>query len=128
VALFQRMEKILYNTKPKKIMGYYRKENEKPSDDGKDYEVKLDATMLIVDDFNELPEEIYSELMQRTLRMAERMSARQEELETTFSEIAGVKGINKEAYWKTSLIEQVAFLEMQITNMGIAVHHLTNKQ
>lgn len=109
-------------------MGYYRKENELPSDDDEpEMEVKLTAKMTQVNNFNELPEEIYSELMQRTLRMAERMSDRKDELQDTFANKVGISNINEDAYWKTAMVEQVAYLEMQIVNMGIAVHHLTNK-
>ena len=59
--------------------------------------------------------------------MAERMAGRKEELQETFGNISGIKNLNDEAYWKTSMVEQVAFLEMQVANIGMVIHHLTNK-
>jgi hypothetical protein len=120
------LEKILYNKKPKKIMGYYRNTDGPKDESDKPNDMKLEAVMHHVDNFNELPEDIYSELIQRTLKMAERMAGRKEELQETFGK-SGIKNLNDEAYWKTSMVEQVAFLEMQVANIGMVIHHLTNK-
>ena len=104
-------------------MGYYRNWEEKSSDDNDKPQVYLEATKTELNSFNELPQDVYAELMQRTLKMAERISDRRDELKEQFD----MGELKDDAYWKTATIEQLAFLEMQIANIGTAVHFLTNK-
>lgn len=69
--------------------------------------------------FEELPEDVYKELVERSLNIAERIKERSNKLHDLLSHEVGLfDGTTlEEAYWRTACVEQLAFMEMQITNL-----------
>jgi len=105
-------------------MAYYRNgtnPNPEPEDDGPKIVTKF------YNSFDELPEEVYRELVERSLSIANRLKDRSEKLHTLLSdEVGDFDGTTlEEAYWRTACVEQIAFMEMQLTNLH---NYLINKQ
>jgi len=104
-------------------MGYYRNGNdEKP-----DPEPNKKIVAHYYSSFDELPEEVYKELVERSLNIAERIKERSIKLHELLSQEVGLfDGTTlEEAYWRTACVEQIAFMEMQITNLH---SYLINQQ
>jgi hypothetical protein len=104
-------------------MGYYRNgKNDKPEP-----EPEKEIVAKYYSSFEELPEDVYKELVERSLNIAERIKDRSNKLHELLSQEVGLfDGTTlEEAYWRTACVEQIAFMEMQITNLH---SYLINKQ
>ena len=91
-------------------MGYYRKEE---SNDDKFKKIKLES-------FDELPPDMYKESVERSLAIAQRLKSRSVKLHELLAEQVGIGNSDEtmdHAYWRTSCVEQLAFFEMQISNI-----------
>lgn len=108
-------------------MGYYRngKNNKPEPEDESNPDKKIVAQYYT--SFEDLPEEVYKELVERSLNIAERIKDRSIKLHELLSQEVGIfDGTTlEEAYWRTACVEQIAFMEMQITNLH---SYLINKQ
>lgn len=90
-------------------MGYYRKKE----NDDKFNKIQLES-------FDELPPEMYKELVERSLAIAQRLKSRSVKLHELLAEQVGIGNSDdtmEHAYWRTSCVEQLAFFEMQISNI-----------
>ena len=100
-------------------MGYYRNGNGNGEDNQKDSEPEKKVEANYYESFEELPENVYKELVDRSLNIAERIKDRSSKLHELLSQEVGIfDGTTlEEAYWRTACVEQIAFMEMQITNL-----------
>ena len=105
-------------------MAFYRKENSNQPDPDPDPNNKI--VTHYYSSFEELPEDVYKELVQRSLNIAQRIKDRSNKLHKLLSQEVGLfDGTTlEEAYWRTACVEQLAFMEMQITNL----HSYLNNQ
>jgi hypothetical protein len=96
-------------------MGYYRN----GKNNGDESEPKKEVEAKYYESFEELPENVYKELVDRSLNIAERIKDRSNKLHELLSQEVGLfDGTTlEEAYWRTACVEQIAFMEMQITNL-----------
>lgn len=100
-------------------MGYYRNGNTPEEDSPKEPEKKVTLKAKYYSSFDELPEETYTELVERSLNIAQRLRQRSDKLHQLLSSEIGVFDGDtlEEAYWRTACTEQLAFMEMQIANL-----------
>ena len=99
-------------------MGYYR--NGKNNDSNEPESSKGKGVQKVYySSFEELPEEVYRELVERSLNIAQRIKDRSTKLHAMLSNEVGIfDGTTlEEAYWRTACVEQMAFMEMQMSNL-----------
>ena len=98
-------------------MGYHRM----PKGNNDDDEDEVTFVKMGLESLDDLPPEIYEELVKRSMSMATRLKDRSHKLHKIMQEAIQVGKLDLEdAYWRTACIEQMAFFEMQIGN----IHHL----
>ena len=103
-------------------MGYYRMEDESEGGDGEFHKISLKK-------LEDLPPEIYKELVERSLALATRIKDRSDKLKTVIG-ITTIEGSEaaEDAFWRTASIEQLAFFEMQINNIHTCLEDLISNK
>ena len=83
-----------------------------------------------ISSFEDLPQEAYEELISRTMSMAQRMNDRTGKLQGVLQKLLDPEGevAPEEAYWRTAITEQVAFLEMQLSKLHEAIIILAQEE
>ena len=96
-------------------MAFYRLNDDNDEEELDSLEVKK----VKLSSFEELPPEIYKELVNRSLHIAKRLRERSTKLHEALAEHVEIAegGDLEEAYWRTACVEQMAFFEMQIGNI-----------
>lgn len=102
-------------------MGYYRMENESEGGDGTFHKISLKK-------LEDLPPDIYKELVERSLALATRIKDRSDKLKTVIGVTGEVSEAAEDAYWRTASVEQLAFFEMQINNIHKCLEDLINNE
>lgn len=99
-------------------MGYYRFEQE-PDDNPEFKKISLNS-------LEELPPDVYKELVERSLALANRIKDRSQKLQKIIGMNSPTPKDVEEAYWRTATVEQLAFFEMQINNLHKILENLVN--
>ena len=107
-------------------MAFYRLNDEEDSDD----EDSPTVEKVHLTSFVQLPPELYKQLVDRSLSIAQRLKARSQKLHTMLADHVDFED-NPEnmeaAYWRTACVEQMAFFEMQIGNIHDFLQQLMDK-
>ena len=106
-------------------MAFYR------IDDDEEGEEAFEVERISLRSFDELPPELYKELVSRSLTIAKRLKARSEKLHAVLAEQIDAESKPddmEEAYWRTACVEQMAFFEMQIGNIHDFLQKLLGDQ
>ena len=108
-------------------MGYYRYEMNDEEDDSSN---QVNVEKLEISHFDELPEKEYEELIARSIAINNRLQIRQRKLHEIMVEEVGKfsdEGTIEETYWRTAMMEQLAFFELQISNIHKFLEQIINK-
>ena len=117
---FDAWRKHLFNKKKKIIWDTIEWKKKAKGGDGEFHKISLKK-------LEDLPPEIYKELVERSLALATRIKERSDKLKSVIG-ITTIEGSEaaEDAFWRTASIEQLAFFEMQINNIHTCLEDLIN--